>query len=163
MKPADLVRLLRECYDEKRALMERHEGAARLVRDFDVNNTYQYVIAREEAHVTWLGEALEGLGTSHPGGTPRAEPAVPRPGAGTATSIFEADAAEVRAFIERWRDRIAAITHARHQLMLNVILGETLEHQRFFEQAAAGRTDLLGRRTGGASLGGEVLAARWVE
>ncbi len=31
--------------------------------------------------------------------------------------------------------------------MLNVILGETLEQKRFFEQALAGRHDLLGRRT----------------
>jgi len=39
-----------------------------------------------------------------------------------------------------------------------------LERKRFFEQAAAGRLDLLGRR--GEHVGpatGEVLPARWVE
>ena len=52
----------------------------------------------------------------------------------------------------------------RERGMLEVILGETLEHKRFFEQARAGRTDLLGRRT--ASVGalvGQVLPTRWLE
>jgi hypothetical protein len=47
--------------------------------------------------------------------------------------------------------------------MLDVILGEMREHQRFFEQATAGRTDLLGRRTSGSQPVGGVLATRWVE
>jgi hypothetical protein len=47
--------------------------------------------------------------------------------------------------------------------MLNVIVGETLEHKRFFEQAAAGRTDLLGNRPQGAGTGGGVLPVRWIE
>ena len=38
------------------------------------------------------------------------------------------------------------MTNARHRGMLRVILGETLEQKRFFEQGLAGRTDLLGRR-----------------
>ena len=48
--------------------------------------------------------------------------------------------------------------------MLRLILGEVLEQKRFFEQALAGRTDLLGRR--GAAVGpshGDVLATRWIE
>jgi hypothetical protein len=48
--------------------------------------------------------------------------------------------------------------------MLRVILGETLEQKRFFDQALAGRTDLLGRR--GEEVGprvGEVLSTRWIE
>ena len=56
------------------------------------------------------------------------------------------------------------MTNARHAKMLGVILGEELEQKRFFEQALAGRTDLLGRR--GETLGpshGEVLASRWIE
>ena len=54
--------------------------------------------------------------------------------------------------------------NARHAKMLRVVLGEVLEAKRFFEQAIAGRTDLLGRR--GETLGpshGEVLASRWIE
>jgi hypothetical protein len=48
--------------------------------------------------------------------------------------------------------------------MLRVILGETLEQKRFFEQALAGRTDLLGRR--GDEVGarvGSVMSTRWIE
>ena len=56
-----------------------------------------------------------------------------------------------------------AVTHARHRTMLNVMLGESLEHQRLFEQAAAGFEDLLGRRTGGAARVGGVLPTRWQE
>ena len=42
--------------------------------------------------------------------------------------------------------------------MLNVILGESMEHKRLFEQAAAGFEDLLGRRTDGAERVGGVAA-----
>jgi hypothetical protein len=47
--------------------------------------------------------------------------------------------------------------------MLNVILGESMEHKRFFEQAAEGLEDLLGRRTEGAERVGGVLPTRWLE
>ena len=55
------------------------------------------------------------------------------------------------------------MTHARHRTMLNVVLGESLEHQRLFAQAAAGFEDLLGKRTGGVARVGGVLPARWME
>jgi hypothetical protein len=71
------------------------------------------------------------------------------------------DAAQ--AFADKWRPRVAGLSHARHRTMLNVIVGETLEHKRFFEQAAAGRTDLLGNRPQGAGTGGGVLPVRWIE
>ena len=41
--------------------------------------------------------------------------------------------------------------------MLRSSLGETLEQKRFFDQALAGRTDLLGRRADGAGTDGAVL------
>ncbi len=71
---------------------------------------------------------------------------------------------QAAAFVERWKPRVAAMKHARHRGMLQVILGETLEQQRFFEQALAGRTDLLGERS--AQVGkrvGAVLPTRWLE
>jgi hypothetical protein len=56
------------------------------------------------------------------------------------------------------------MSNARHRKMLNVILGEALEQKRFFEQALAGRHDLLGRRTEDVGpLVGKVLPTRWVE
>jgi hypothetical protein len=45
--------------------------------------------------------------------------------------------------------------------MLELILGEVAEHQRFFAQAAAGQLGLLGKRQGKGT-GGGVLADRWV-
>jgi hypothetical protein len=78
--------------------------------------------------------------------------------------IFEQDAREAQEFVDRWRPRIAAMANARHARMLQLILGEVLEEKRFFEQALAGRHDLLGRRA--EQLGpahGEVLPSRWIE
>ena len=47
--------------------------------------------------------------------------------------------------------------------MLGVILGESLEHQRLFEQAAEGFEDVIGRRTIDAVRVGAVLPTRWME
>jgi hypothetical protein len=50
--------------------------------------------------------------------------------------------------------------------MVGVILGETLEQKRFFDQMIAGREDLLGRRANGPAspgTGGGVMGVRWVE
>ena len=78
--------------------------------------------------------------------------------------MIEEDARDSQAFVDRWRARVDAMANARHAKMLRLILGETLEQKRFFEQALAGRTDLLGRR--GAQVGpshGVVLPSRWIE
>ena len=42
----------------------RHEDVARLVTDYDINNAYQYIIAREETHLSWLQHALLDLGAT---------------------------------------------------------------------------------------------------
>ncbi len=47
--------------------------------------------------------------------------------------------------------------------MLQVILGEMLEHRRLFAQAAEGRDDLIGVPTVGTERTGAVLDRRWVE
>jgi len=83
--------------------------------------------------------------------------------AGAFRGILEDDARYLGAFVERWRAPVGALTHARHRNMLNVILGESIEHKRLFEQAAAGFEDLLGRRTGGVPRVGAVLPTRWLE
>jgi len=159
----DILPLLQEFHREKLAALVRHQAAARLIGQYDVNNTYQYIVNREEVQVTWLAKAIDELG-----GTVGDAPAVSRTAAGkgedAARAVIREDAADAQAFVDRWRPRLEAMTNARHRKMLNVVLGETLEQKRFFEQAAAGRTDLLGRR--GASLGpshGEVLPTRWLE
>ena len=95
---------------------------------------------------------------------------VPQPDLHPAGKAAEAQALVIRedrdsaqAFVDRWRPRIEQVTNARNRVMLRVILGETLEQKRFFDQALAGREDLLGRRADGAGTGGEVLPTRWVE
>ena len=58
MKPADLLLLLNEIYRDKSALRARHVAGARLVGNYDFNNTYQYVINREDVHLSWLRRKL---------------------------------------------------------------------------------------------------------
>ena len=77
--------------------------------------------------------------------------------------ILEDDARYLGAFVEKWRPRVDDDDARAPRKMLNVILGESLEHKRLFEQAAAGFEDLLGRRTGGAARVGAVLPTRWLE
>ena len=155
--------LLEEFYRDKLLMMLRHQAGARLVGQYDVNNTYQYIVNREDVQLSWVGKAIEELGGTLESQT---EPARPANGkaAAAAQRVIEEDARDAQSFVERWRPRVDAMTHARHRGMLRVILGETSEQQRFFEQALAGRTDLLGRR--GEQLGpshGEVLPSRWIE
>ena len=55
---SDLQTLLTEFAAGRVALIERHEASARAVSHYDFNNTYQYVINREETHLSWLQNAL---------------------------------------------------------------------------------------------------------
>ncbi|HEY3884889.1 MAG TPA: hypothetical protein VGL62_06765 [Vicinamibacterales bacterium] len=162
MKPADALELLREFYRDKSAMRERHAAAARLVGDYDFNNTYQYIIAREDLQRSWLRDAILDLG-----GTPdeASEPKIDAHGRrdDAQKRVITEDGQGAQAFVDRWRPRVEAMTNARNKIMLDVILGETLEHKRFFDQALAGRTDLLGRRADGAGTKGAVLPTRWVE
>ena len=160
MKPADLVELLRECYRDKSALHERHLAAARRVADYDFNNTYQYVINREEIQLQWLRDAIEDRG-----GKVEDPPEQDIPASKSKTAmqaVIKEDAAGAQAFIDKWTPRFAAVTDARNRSMLGVILGETKEAKRFFDQMIAGRTDLLGRSADGARTPGAVLPNRWV-
>src|SRR5205814_3151755 len=59
---SDLLALLLEFHRDKLAMVLRHEAGARLVKQYDVNNTYQYIINREEAQLSWLSTAIVELG-----------------------------------------------------------------------------------------------------
>jgi hypothetical protein len=142
-------------------MLRRHEAAARHVSHYDFNNTYQYVIAREEMHVRWVGDAILDMG-GQLDDVPQPEIQVSGKGDAAQTEVITKDRDDAQAFVEKWRPRIATLTHARHRTMLNVVVGETLEHKRFFDLALAGRADLLGRRADGAGTGGGVLPTRWV-
>lgn len=169
MHQDELRRLLSDLAAERLGLLQRHEASARVVSHYDFNNTYQYVISREETHISWLQNALAEFGLT----LPQPSPTLPAPQApkvgrkkvepSAFRGILEEDARGLGAFVDRWRDRIEPMTHARHRTMFNVVLGESLEHKRLFEQAAAGYEDVLGRRTAFAERVGAVLPTRWME
>ncbi len=162
MKPAEALDLLRAFYRDKSAMRQRHAASAALVADYDFNNTYQYVIAREDVQLNWLRDAILDMG-----GTldevPEPEIASAGKGAEAQARLIGEDRDGAQRFVDTWRPRVEAMPNARHRSLLRVILGETLEQKRFFEQAVAGRTDLLGRRADGAGTGGGVLPVRWIE
>ena len=161
MKATELVALLRDFYQDKLSMRQRHVAVAKHVPDYDFNNTYQYIIAREDVQLNWLRDAI-----TDRGGTldEVSEPEVASAGKGTEAQsrLISEDRDGAQRFVDTWRTRVEAMPNARHRSLLRVILGETLEQKRFFEQAVAGRTDLLGRRADGAGTGGGVLASRWV-
>jgi hypothetical protein len=167
MHKDELRQLLTDFTAERLAILQRHEASARVVSHYDFNNTYQYVIAREETHLAWMQNALAEFSI----GVPAAAAGLPAPTAPKGRklqpdafrSILDEDARTLRSFVERWRPRVEAMTHARHRTMLNVVLGESLEHARLFDQGAAGDEDLLGRRTIQAERVGAVLPTRWME
>jgi hypothetical protein len=159
----ELLPLLQAFHREKLEMLLRHQAGARLIAQYDLNNTYQYIVNRDAVQLSWLETAIAELGGSI---DEQSEPQRSITGnrAEIARHVLEEDARDSQAFVDRWRSRIEAMPNARHAKMLALIVGETLEQKRFFEQGLAGRTDLLGRR--GASLGpshGDVLPSRWIE
>jgi hypothetical protein len=163
VSPAELQQLLRDFYLERLSLLMRHESAARYVTDYDVNNAYQYIISREETHISWLQNALLDVGLPIP-----PDPSRPdiKPSSRASDAYLQLCADDGRAngaFVEKWRSRVEDVTHARHKGMLTVILGEMLEHKRLFEQAAEGRTDILGKPLPINERRGKVIDTRWIE
>jgi len=161
VNPADRLALLQAFHSEKAALLRRHQAGAERISAYDSNNAYQYVLAREDAHLEWLRRAIGEAG----GVIDEAASAVTLPpgGAGAARAVADDDARTAAEFLARWMPRVSAMTHARDRKMLELILGEVAEHQRFFAQAAGLSPDLLGRRPESAGTGGGVLPRRWVE
>lgn len=161
MTSAELLEFITAFYRDKLTIRNRHVAAARFIRDYNVNNTYQYIVARDDMHVRWLQDAIADLsGTAEEQPLPELKPEG-KPDA-IERSLTTADRDAARKFNERWTDRVESLPNARHRSLLRVILGETAEQVRFFEQALAGRDDLLGRRADGAGTPGSVLSTRWV-
>jgi hypothetical protein len=162
VKATELLALLRDFYRDKLTMRQRHVAVAKHVPDYDFNNTYQYVIAREDVQLNWLRDAITDLG-----GTLEevAEPVIQGSGKSTELQnrLIDEDKSGSQSFVDKWRTIVEGMPNARHRSLLRVILGETLEHKRFFEQALAGRSDLLGRRADGAGTPGAVLPVRWIE
>jgi hypothetical protein len=163
VKATELISLLTDFYREKLALRNRHAEGAKVVPGYEFNNTYQYVVAREDAQLAWLREALRELEATLPDTVEALRVPEGRTRDGVQLEVARDDARTADEFVARWRPRVEAMTHARHGRMLSVILGETIEHKRFFDQIVEGRLDVLGRRPESFSTGGGVLPARWVE
>ncbi len=66
MKNPEQLALLQEFYRDRLALMARHIEGAKAVSDYEFNNTYQRVIAREELHLQWVRDAIVDLGGEAP-------------------------------------------------------------------------------------------------
>ena len=160
----ELAGLLQDFHRDKLVEFLRHQAGARHIRQYDLNNAYQYFLNRDDVHLSWVGAAIADLGELVQPAGAEPEMAVLGNDPGKWRHVVEADARAAQAFVDRWRPRIETMTNARHRGMLRVILGEVLEQKRSFEQALAGELDLLGRRTAdvGARVGG-VLPTRWIE
>jgi hypothetical protein len=158
----ELKALLEEFYRDKLAVRNRHVAAARLIGDYETNNTYQYIVNREDLQLSWLQNAIREL-SGQLAEVPEPEVRPQGKGLEAESAIIAEDRDGAQQFVDRWRDRVEKVTHARHRGMLRVILGEAVEQKRFFEHALAGRDDLLGRRMDGAGTGDGVLSTRWME
>jgi hypothetical protein len=168
VQQTELQQFLTDFAGDRLALLERHEAGARAVSHYDFNNAYQYVISREETQLACLQSALAELGAALPPpsrtiAVPAVETTSPKDGRTAFRGILEDDMRHLAACVDEWRPRVTAMRHARHRIMLDVILGESREHQRIFEQAASGMEDVLGKRTGGVARQGAVLPTRWME
>ena len=159
MSAPTLADLIRDCYLERVSMLMRHEDVAQLVTDYDINNAYQYIIAREETHLSWLQHALLDLGAPLPT-DPGRGPTLSAKGDAW-KSLAGEDARVNQQFADKWRPKVEDVSHARHKGMLKVIIGETLEHKRLFDQAAAGRKDLIGKSLDINDHSGDVMATRW--
>ena len=165
MKPDDLLTTLRAFHREKLTMRERHVAVARFVTDYEFNNAYQYVIAREDVHLSWLEATL-----IEAGGNPDVveEPNITAARVGAKADFMPLVKEDVRlidAFVGKWRPKLGEVSNARDRSMMQVVIGETLEQRRFFEQILAGNDDLLGRRANGPGspgTGDGVLPVRWL-
>ncbi len=154
-----LADLIRDFLIERTSLLMRHEDVAQQVPDYDINNAYQYIVAREETHLSWLQHALLDLGAALPADPARQTVAV---GKGDAWKTLASEDARANArFVDKWRAQVDEISNARHKGMLKVVLGEMLEHKRLFDQAAEGRKDLIGSSLAINDHSGVVMGARW--
>lgn len=160
MSALSLADLIRDFYLERVAQLMRHEDVAVTVTDYDINNAYQYIIAREQTHLSWLQHALLDLGAPMPADPARGSTLSVK-GDGW-KSLASEDADSNARFVDKWRPQVERVSNARHKGMLKVILGEMLEHKRLFDQAAQGRRDLIGKSLDINDHTGDVMRARFV-
>ena len=113
----ELAASSREFHREKLALRQRHVAVARHVGDYDFNNTYQYVIAREDVHLRGSKRRMPSWAAHR---TKLAEPALPPPARRTAVlRSSPQDAREARGIRRAAGGRAwPRSRNARHRSML---------------------------------------------
>ena len=96
----ELLPLLQEFHREKLEMLLRHEAGARLIAQYDVNNTYQYIINRDDVQLTWLETAIAELGGAVRDQT-EPQRSVSGKGPEAARHVLEEDARDSQAFVDR--------------------------------------------------------------
>jgi hypothetical protein len=129
VKSTELLALLTEFYRDRLALRNRHVAAAAHIADYNVNNTYQYVINRADGHVRWLQDAIVDMGGT-PEELPLPDVASPGKSKDAVRSIITADRDGARSLADKWGPRIEALPNARHKTMLHLMLGEVREQRQ---------------------------------
>ena len=102
----DLLPLLQEFYRDKLSAVLRHTAVARSVSQYDANNTYQYIINREETELSWVGQAIADLGGDVPVAGPEPDLGAADTGADASQAIIAEDARDAQTFVDRWRPQI---------------------------------------------------------
>jgi len=149
--PPDLREPLQDFYRDTYDLLTHHRAHARRIGVLGPNNAYQQLIAREEAHLQWIADAIGTAGGQVPEALQTSRDADAETGVRGGDAILSDDAERQMAFVERWRDRVALVREWRVRRTLELILGEMLEQRRAFEP----RPD--------PGTGGTVLPARGFE
>ena len=120
----DTLELLQRFYAEKLNMLLQHQAGARLVGQYDVNNTYQYIVNRDDVQLSWVAKAIDEFGGALPTGIEPSRSGDGRKG-DAAHRVIEEDGRAAQEFVDRWRPQVESMKHARHRSMLRVILGET--------------------------------------
>jgi len=89
---SDLVALLQDFYRDKLTVYLRHQAGARLVVQYDANNTYQYIVNRDDVQLTWIAKAIEELGAAVPEVSPQSRDAAGKK-SDAAQAVIREDAA----------------------------------------------------------------------
>jgi hypothetical protein len=100
----ELLALLREFYRDKLTIAQRHVAVAKHVPHYDFNNTYQYVIAREDVQLNWLRDAITDMGGAL---EDIPEPAIHTSGKAddVQSQLIGEDREAAQQFVGKWRPR----------------------------------------------------------
>src|SRR5262245_31868124 len=100
-----MIELLQEFYRDKSFMRAQHVAAAQSIGDYDFNNTYQYVIAREDMHLRWLIDAITNFG-AQPVDVPGPRQQASGGGKDAQRQAIAGDRDTAQRFMDKWRSRV---------------------------------------------------------